>query len=191
MRGRMVGLLAAALLTAGLGACSDDSGDAADTTTTSSSSTSTTTTSGTSTPEPVGDVLPDGEHHGYITRSQEMDDGSYRLGFDLVYLLTGDEAVAAAAAHGVELDTDYYLQNDNPRERELPGFDADEVSVTVIGGRDLCCDPIPVDYRVLEEKVYEALDGRLYSNLEPGAVPLVKITIADGRVTRIDEVFLA
>ena len=105
------------------------------------------------------------------------------IAVDETYSIDGENTSALTWELGDRYTTDYYVQDDSPRVRELPRIDPRTVQATVIGGRDLCCDPIPVEYPVLDRKLYEERDaGR------PG--PLVKVTIAGGEVTRVDEVFL-
>jgi hypothetical protein len=169
------------LLALALAACSDDDeGGSASSSTATTASSSTTAESSTT----VGEELGDGEHVGYIFSLQEMDDSSYSLGFDLAYLLTGDEAVAAATAAGVELDTDYYVQNDNPRVRSLTM--APDVVTTVVGEGDACCDPVEISLAEFEERIHPTLDQG--TDVRKG--PLVRITVEDALVTRIDEVYL-
>ena len=60
--------------------------------------------------------LEDGRHFGYIKR---VDFQTSTVVFDLAYLLKGEQANQAAAAHGYEtpVDNDYFIVNDNPRLR--------------------------------------------------------------------------
>jgi hypothetical protein len=62
--------------------------------------------------------LEDGRHFGYIKR---VDFQTSTVVFDLAYLLKGEQANEAAAAHGYEtpVDNDYFIVNDNPRLRTL------------------------------------------------------------------------
>jgi hypothetical protein len=62
--------------------------------------------------------LEDGRHFGYIKR---VDFQTSTVVFDLAYLLKGEKANEAAAAHGYEtpVDNDYFIVNDNPRLRTL------------------------------------------------------------------------
>ena len=61
--------------------------------------------------------------------------GTIYLRFDRAVLLTGTAADAASAAHGGEspVPNDYYIQNDNPRLRDLAIVD----QATVIGNQQL------------------------------------------------------
>src|SRR5215208_4801803 len=77
---------------------------------------------------------------GFI-RSWYAKTGAFYLRFDRAVLLTGDAADAASAAHGGEspVPNDYYIQNDNPRLREVAVGD----QVKVIGSQQLTGSPGP------------------------------------------------
>jgi hypothetical protein len=80
------------------------------------------TTTGPAATEPAPSTpnapLEDGRHFGYIKR---VDFQTSTVVFDLAYLLKGEKANEAAAAHGYEtpVDNDYFIVNDNPRLRTL------------------------------------------------------------------------
>jgi hypothetical protein len=67
--------------------------------------------------------------------------GTIYLRFDRAVLLTGKAADTASAAHGGEspVPNDYYIQNDNPRLRDLAIVD----QATVIGSQQLTGSPGP------------------------------------------------
>jgi hypothetical protein len=67
--------------------------------------------------------------------------GTFYLRFDRAVLLTGAAADAASAAHGGEspVPNDYYIQNDNPRLREVAIVDR----AKVIGSQQLTGSPGP------------------------------------------------
>jgi hypothetical protein len=67
--------------------------------------------------------------------------GTIYLRFDRATLLTGKAADAASAAHGGEspVPNDYYIQNDNPRLREVAVVD----QAKVIGSQELTGSPGP------------------------------------------------
>jgi cell division septation protein DedD len=69
---------------------------------------------------------------GFI-RSWYAKPGAFYLRFDRAVMLTGKAADAASAAHGGEspVPNDYYIQNDNPRLRDLVLAD----QATVIGSQ--------------------------------------------------------
>jgi hypothetical protein len=81
-----------------------------------------------------------GSDFGFI-RSWTAKTGTFYLRFDRAVLLTGKAADAASAAHGGEspVPNDYYIQNDNPRLREVVIAD----QATVIGSQQLTGSPGP------------------------------------------------
>lgn len=187
-RGIAGGVLIVLLTGLSLAACSDDDEpQASDTTVTTVASTSSTTGAGATTTGPftsqpeqtVGEVLPDGRHFGYLQRIQEMDEGTEVVTFDLAYLYVGAAAVAAAEEDDAELDTEYYIRNNNDRTRDVDLVP--DVAITIVGGSHPCCDSYP------------ATLTELYDHMDPDpATPDIKtlpviLTIADGQVTRIDE----
>ena len=192
----MVGLLAAALLTVGLGACSDDDGYAATTTTTTASpidgSTSTTDDAGPKPPEyysPVdhsddggtdGDVLLDGRHFGWITTLIAGHDEIVGE-LDLAEVYFGDEAAEAVEEDGpdaLESGADFYIRNLNPKVRAIQ-VDPEARVYDVEYGSDGCCEPVaksPAQFVADRD-----------ANAEERTP--VNLTIADGTVTEISEVY--
>ena len=81
-----------------------------------------------------------GTDFGFI-RSWYAKGGTFYLRFDRAVLLTGKAADAASAAHGGEspVPNDYYIQNDNPRLRDLAILDR----AKVIGSQQLTGSPGP------------------------------------------------
>jgi hypothetical protein len=81
-----------------------------------------------------------GSDFGFI-RSWTAKAGTIYLRFDRAILLTGKAADAASAAHGGEspVPNDYYIQNDNPRLREVVIHD----QARVIGSQQLTGSPGP------------------------------------------------
>src|SRR5215207_10725469 len=79
-----------------------------------------------------------GTDFGFI-RSWTAKTGTFYLRFDRAVLLTGKAADAASAAHGGEspVPNDYYIQNDNPRLRDLVILD----QATVLGSQQLTGRP--------------------------------------------------
>jgi hypothetical protein len=77
---------------------------------------------------------------GFI-RSWYAKTGTIYLRFDRAILLTGKAADTASAAHGGEspAPNDHYIQNDNPRLRDLAIVD----QATVIGSQQLTGSPGP------------------------------------------------
>jgi hypothetical protein len=81
-----------------------------------------------------------GSDFGFI-RSWTAKTGTIYLRFDRAVLLTGKAADAASAAHGGEspVPNDFYIQNDNPRLREVAIVD----QAKVIGSQQLTGSPGP------------------------------------------------
>jgi hypothetical protein len=81
-----------------------------------------------------------GRDFGFI-RSWYAKTGTIYLRFDRAVLLTGNAADDASAAHGGEspVANDLYIQNDNPRLRDLAIVD----QATVIGSQQLTGSPGP------------------------------------------------
>jgi hypothetical protein len=81
-----------------------------------------------------------GSDFGFI-RSWTAKTGTFYLRFDRAVLLTGKAADDASAAHGGEspVPNDLYIQNDNPRLRDLAIVD----QATVIGSQQLTGSPGP------------------------------------------------
>jgi hypothetical protein len=81
-----------------------------------------------------------GSDFGFI-RSWHAKGGTFYLRFDRAVLLTGKAADAASAAHGGEspVPNDYYIQNNNPRLRDLAVVD----QARVIGSQQLTGSPGP------------------------------------------------
>ena len=81
-----------------------------------------------------------GSDFGFI-RSWYAKTGTIYLRFDRAILLTGKAADDASAAHGGEspVPNDLYIQNDNPRLRDLASID----QATVIGSQQLTGSPGP------------------------------------------------
>lgn len=98
----------------------------------------TSTTAATGTTAPGGATTPglgtlsEGTHLGYLTGSTEGEVEGQAVeivSFDPVDLLTGQAAQDAAAAHGDEVDNDYYLVNDDKSLIQLPVIPDSQVSI--------------------------------------------------------------
>jgi hypothetical protein len=89
-----------------------------------------------------------GTDFGFI-RSWTAKTGTFYLRFDRAVLLTGKAADDASAAHGGEspVPNDLYIQNDNPRLREVAIVD----QATVVGSQQLTgnSDPQPSSLKAL------------------------------------------
>jgi hypothetical protein len=91
-------------------------------------------------PAPSPTTATPGSDFGFI-RSWTAKAGNFYLRFDRAVLLTGKAADDASAAHGGEspVPNDYYIQNDNPRLREVVIGD----QARVIGSQHLTGSPGP------------------------------------------------
>lgn len=97
-------------------------------------------------PSPIGpspspqpdEVLTDGTY--FIDATRVLDGPPVTLEFDIAYYLTGSDAEQAAADHGVALDTDYFIVNDNPMRRQLPVSPTVQVRYVPEGA---CCELQP------------------------------------------------
>jgi hypothetical protein len=109
--------------------------------------------------------------------------GTLYLRFDRAILLTGPAADAASAAHGGEspVPNDYYIQNDNPRLRDVPVRD----DVTVLGSITLTGSPPsrPVSLQALLSLVTRYGSG----DYSP---PFHLRYDAQGQVSRIQEMYV-
>lgn len=91
-------------------------------------------------PAPSPTTATPGRDFGFI-RSWTAKAGTFYLRFDRAVLLTGKAADDASAAHGGEspAPNDYYIQNDNPRLREVAIGD----QAKIIGSQQLTGSPGP------------------------------------------------
>ncbi len=106
--------------------------------------------------------LPEGTHHGYFTG---VSDGTVEgqpvqvVAFDPVELLTGQEAVDAAIAHGdaepgaTSIDDDYYIVNDDTSLMLLPVIPDGVVSVIREGSSEP--QPSSIDEAVTLPNLFE------------------------------------
>jgi pyruvate/2-oxoglutarate dehydrogenase complex dihydrolipoamide acyltransferase (E2) component len=119
---------------------------------------------------------------GFI-RSWTAKTGTFYLRFDRAVLLNGKAADAASAAHGGEspVPNDYYVQNDNPRLREVAIAD----QVKVIGSQQLTGSqgPKPTSLKALLTFVHNG--GHLAA-----ATPFHLTYNANGLVVRIQEQYI-
>jgi hypothetical protein len=109
--------------------------------------------------------------------------GRLYLRFDRAILLTGPAADAASAAHGGEspVPNDYYIQNDNPRLRDVPVRDG----VTVVGSIALTGSPAA---KLVSLQALLSLVTRLGSGeLSP---PFDLRYDAQGQVSRVQEMYV-
>jgi hypothetical protein len=119
---------------------------------------------------------------GFI-RSWYAKPGAFYLRFDRAILLNGDAADAASAAHGGEspVPNDYYIQNDNPRLREVVIAD----QARVIGSQQLTGSPGPNPSNLKALLTFIHNGGPLVA-----ATPFHLRYDANGFVTRIQEQYI-
>jgi hypothetical protein len=71
-----------------------------------------------SAPPPSGDAWPDGDYY-VVVRGAAADAPTPRLAVTIYQLLTGPDAIAAAQADGVGLDSDVYIPPDPAADRDI------------------------------------------------------------------------
>ena len=123
-----------------------------------------------------------GTDFGFI-RSWTTKTGTIYLRFDRAVLLTGKAADDASAAHGGEspVPNDYYIQNDNPRLREVAVGD----QVTVIGSQLLTGSPGPNPSSLKALLTYVHNGGP-----QVAATPFHLTYNANGLVVRVQEQYI-
>lgn len=178
IRTKLLSGIAAAALVLALGACSsgDDKPKASRETVTSEQTTTTFATTEPAAHAESGDYV-NGEHMARVTAFDQS-----HITFDAVQFLTGDQA--AQAFHedhpGDEMDTDYYIRNQNPALRTLPLADGFVIRVNTVGGYE------PSDDHEVTPKTFE-------SYMKSGDIDHAYfwLTIHAGRVTDIDQQYIA
>jgi hypothetical protein len=123
-----------------------------------------------------------GSDFGFI-RSWTAKTGTFYLRFDRAVLLTGKAADAASAAHGGEspVPNDYYIQNDNPRLREVAIAD----QAKVIGSQQLTGSPGPNPSNLKALLTFVHNGGPLAA-----ATPFHLTYNANGLVVRVQEQYV-
>jgi hypothetical protein len=123
-----------------------------------------------------------GSDFGFI-RSWTAKTGTFYLRFDRAVLLTGKAADDASAAHGGEspVPNDYYIQNDNPRLREVVIGD----QVKVIGSQQLTGSPGPNPSNLKSLLTFVHNGGPLVA-----ATPFHLKYDANGLVVRVQEQYV-
>jgi hypothetical protein len=123
-----------------------------------------------------------GSDFGFIS-SWYAKGGTIYLRFDRAVLLTGKAADAASAAHGGEspVPNDFYIQNDNPRLRDLVILD----QATVVGSQQLTGRPgsNPSNLKSLLTFVHEG-------GPQVTATPFHLRYNANGHVVRVQEQYV-
>ena len=123
-----------------------------------------------------------GSDFGFI-RSWTAKTGTFYLRFDRAVLLTGKAADDASAAHGGEspVPNDYYIQNDNPRLREVVIAD----QARVIGSQQLTGSPGPNPSNLKALLTFVHNGGPLAA-----ATPFHLTYNANGLVVRVQEQYV-
>jgi len=123
-----------------------------------------------------------GSDFGFI-RSWTAKTGTFYLRFDRAVLLTGKAADDASAAHGGEspVPNDYYIQNDNPRLREVAIAD----QAKVIGSQQLTGSPGPNPSNLKALLTFVHNGGPLAA-----ATPFHLTYNANGLVVRVQEQYV-
>jgi hypothetical protein len=134
-------------------------------------------------PTPAAE-LEDGRHFGFIHR---VDTAAMTMVFDLAYFYQGEEANQVAAERGDEtpVPNDYYIVNDNPKERTLTL--APDVDIRLIDWGN-CCDLAPGELQPFAE----AFDTRHhpYASMYQGGNVSYWVRVKDGVVVLIEEQYL-
>jgi hypothetical protein len=133
-------------------------------------------------PAPGPTTATPGTDFGFI-RSWTAKTGTIYLRFDRAVLLTGEAADNASAAQGGEspVPNDYYIQNDNPRLRDLVIVD----QATVVGSQQLTGSPGPNPSNLKALLTFVHNGGPLAA-----ATPFHLTYNDNGLVTRVQEQYL-
>jgi hypothetical protein len=133
-------------------------------------------------PAPSPTTATSGSDFGFI-RSWTAKAGTIYLRFDRAILLTGKAADAASAAHGGEspVPNDLYIQNDNPRLREVVIAD----QAKVIGSQQLTGSPGPNPSNLKTLLTFIHNGGP-----QLAATPFHLTYDANGFVTRVQEQYI-
>jgi hypothetical protein len=186
---RLAGLAGAALLTVLLAACDSDRGAEPVPPAGSAAASSAEAPGPVTVPEPgnaerkpaqpsTDHSLGDGTHEARIV---DVDAAGGRVTVDVVDLLTGDEAVRAATAAGAEVPppNDYYVRNVSSRLRTLPVAPAAPITVNVHGATETGSSTRDVSITLARLAALPDLNQGLF-----------RLTVHDGQLTRIAEVYL-
>jgi hypothetical protein len=122
--------------------------------------------------------LSDGTHEARIV---DVDAAGGRVTVDVVDLLTGAEAARAAAAAGAEVPppNDYYIRNVSTRLRTLPVVAGTPITLNVHGAVETGSSTDDVSTTLRRLAAVPHLDQGLF-----------QLTVDDGQLTRIAEVYL-
>jgi len=139
---------------------------------------------GTATPSETA-AAPSTEKLFCFMRSGKWEGSTPYLTVDYAQLLTGDEAIAAATAHGSESPppNDYYIVNDNTKLRDLAADP--KQAVKVVSKSD---GMVSGGYNMPFGEWYDVLIGMSATNFVKDAP--YWITVKDGTIVAIEEQFL-
>jgi hypothetical protein len=131
--------------------------------------------------------LEDGRHFGYV---RSVDVEALSLVFDLAYFLTGDEANAAAAEHGLEtpVPNDYYIQNDNPKLRTLDF--APDIELVLLDWNHCCDETFQGNLGDFADAINGGEPVTVGDVVYQGALSQYWVTVEGGLLTRIEEQYL-
>jgi hypothetical protein len=135
--------------------------------------------------EPSTGAIGDGRYFVRLTDVQGGEEGPLLLQYDLAYLLTGDAANQAAAAHGDEtpVPNDYYIVNDNPKLRLTPLSDLFVVRYLPEGSGTTT--PVPGTH----DRFFAWMGQTAQTDFPTKAASWWWITIQDGQVVKIEQQF--
>jgi hypothetical protein len=202
---RLAGLTGAALLTVLLAACGTDrgaepagpagsAGSASGTPTTSGPARSESGSAAPATVPQLGQAEPRAEPKPARTSADHsLSDGTHevrivavdaaagRISVDVVDLLTGTEAARAAAAAGAEVPppNDYYIRNVNTRLRTLPVPAGTPITVNLHGAAETGSSTEDLNTTLPRLAAMPHLHQGLF-----------RLTVGDGQLTRIAEIYL-
>lgn len=127
--------------------------------------------------------LEDGQHFIQATAVASLEDGSTELTFDLGIFYEGAEAFEFAEENDIELQNDYYIDNDNPKLRTMP-IDADAAIEYIPSGT--CCELQPGDLDAFAESV----NGSDQTDYPDPATTWWWATVSDGVITGLVQQYL-
>lgn len=167
---RMVSCIALAMLF-GLGACSDDEGTPPD-------AAPLTSTSRPASPDASADVLPDGEHYGFFTKFEPSSNpGGYDVSFDVVM-------------YDPDAEDTRRVVNDSTEAVQVVLSPDVIVSISHLNDTNVASGSERVDSELVTLDAFYERNRAAIPGSDPAlTAPFIRLTIADGLVTKIDEVF--
>ena len=166
----MVSCIALAMFV-GLGACSDDEGASPD------AATSTSTSRPTS-PDATADVLPDGEHYGFFTKFEpSFNPGGYDVSFDVVMYDPGAEDGER-------------IVDDSPEDLQVVLSPDVTVSISHLNDINVPSGSERIDSETVTLDAFYERNRAAIPGTDPSlTAPFIRLTIAGGLVTKIEEIF--